>query len=291
MGADGAERVRLGLIGGNIRASRSPDLHRICGQMTGLRVSYDLLIPAELGEDFETVLANCRRSGMRGVNVTYPYKERVTRLVGIPDPQVARLGAVNTVLFGREGMEGYNTDYSGFMAAYRTHFGDEPPGAVAIVGSGGVGRAIAFALLTLGADEVRLIDQDPEKSAALADALAGAGAPARIRVPDGLQPGLADATGVVNCTPLGMDGNPGSAVPARLLGGQRWAFDAVYTPVETEFKQQAEAAGLDVLSGYELFFHQGIQAFELFTGRKPGDLAFLRRRLNEDAQQATGDSR
>jgi shikimate dehydrogenase len=80
-----------------------------------------------------------------------------------------------------------------------------------------------------------------------------------------------------------MSGRPGSAIPANLLGGQSWAFDAVYTPIETEFLRAARAAGLDTLSGYELFFQQGIKAFELFTGRVP-PLDALRQRLAGPAQ-------
>jgi shikimate dehydrogenase len=86
------------------------------------------------------------------------------------------------------------------------------------------------------------------------------------------------AGGVVNCTPLGMTGRPGTAVPADLLGGQAWAFDAVYTPSDTPFLLAARRLGIATLSGYELFFHQGIRAFELFTGRMP-PLGILREQL------------
>ncbi len=79
-----------------------------------------------------------------------------------------------------------------------------------------------------------------------------------------------------------MAGYPGSAVPLDGLGPQSWAFEAVYTPINTPFKLAAEAAGLRVLSGYELFFHQGIEAFRIFTGRTP-DPDALRRLLTETA--------
>jgi shikimate dehydrogenase len=272
--------IRLGLIGGNIAASRSPDLHRLSGQATGLDVTYDLLVPTELGTDFETVFAGCRDGGMRGVNVTYPYKERVTSLVSIPDPEVARLGSINTVLFAPGTALGYNTDYSGFAAAYRAAFADRPAGRVALVGAGGVGRAIAFALAGLGASELRLLDADPRRAQDLAAALGRLSRPApRIVVLPDVASALGDADGVLNCTPMGMTGQPGSAIEASLLGGQRWAFDAVYTPVDTEFLIAARRAGLATISGYELFFHQGIEAFELFTGRTPPDLDDLRRQL------------
>lgn len=77
-----------------------------------------------------------------------------------------------------------------------------------------------------------------------------------------------------------MTGNPaGSPISREALGGQRWAFDAVYTPVETRFRADASEAGLDFMSGYELYFHQGIQAFRIFTGTEPPNLARLRRLL------------
>jgi shikimate dehydrogenase len=67
--------------------------------------------------------------------------------------------------------------------------------------------------------------------------------------------------------PVGMVGRSGSIFPAELVAGRDWAFDAVYTPIETSFLQNARAAGLSVMSGYELFIGQGVDAFRLFTGR------------------------
>ena len=64
-----------------------------------------------------------------------------------------------------------------------------------------------------------------------------------------------------------MGGIGGCPFPVDLIAGQRWAFDAVYTPADTPFILAARAAGLSVLSGYELFLHQGIHAFRHFTGR------------------------
>lgn len=283
--ASRSEPIRLGLIGSNIAMSRSPDLHRLCGHMLGLEISYELLVPADLDETFATVFARCRESGMRGVNVTYPYKELVAALVRVPDAEVALLGSINTVIFVPAGPRGYNTDYSGFIAAYRAAFAEQLPGQVAVVGAGGVGRAIAFALARLGASHLHLVDAEPRRAENLARALEGIAAPApEIRVARDVAQAVAGTDGIVNCTPIGMTGHPGSAIDARLLGSQRWAFDAVYTPVETEFLRAARRADLATISGYELFFHQGIQAFELFTGRAPRDLDALRRQLPASAE-------
>ncbi len=141
--------VRLGLIGDNIARSQAPRLHELAGRLTGIPVSYERLVPKDLGREFEAVFEEARTGGYRGLNITYPYKERVVPLLHAPDPQVAALGAVNTVVFGTGGPRGYNTDWSGFIAAYRRVRGDVPPGIVCMVGASGVGKAVAFGLVAL----------------------------------------------------------------------------------------------------------------------------------------------
>jgi shikimate dehydrogenase len=276
-------RVRLGLIGDNIARSRSPDLHRLAGKLCGLDVSYELFVPRDMGSDFDAVFDACRASGVRGVNVTYPYKETVVARVRIAGKHVQQIGSVNTVVFGERGPAGHNTDHSGFLAAYRAAFGEMPPGRAALVGAGGVGKAVAFGLAALGAQEIAVIDRDEEKARELAEAVAvsSEGAVSTTFAVDPRE-AVGNADGIVNCTPLGMVGYPGSAVPLDLLGSQRWAFEAVYTPVDTPFKLAAEAAGLKILSGFELFFRQGVDAFRIFTGLTPDPVA-LRRLLAEAA--------
>jgi len=264
--------VRLGLIGDNIAPSRSPALHRLAGELTGLRVSYDLLVPPRLGLPFEEVLLAARTEGLGGVNVTLPYKERVVALVRVADPPVARIGAVNTVRFAEGQAWGFNTDYTGFVAAFRAAFGAISPGRTVVIGTGGVGKATAFGLLALGAPEIVLVDPDGPKAETLARSLLGA-AEGRSRVAVAGLEALAAADGVVNATPLGMVGYPGSPVPDDAFPRASWAFDAVYTPTHTSFRAQAKAAGARFLSGWELFFHQGVEAFEIFTGRRPDPVA------------------
>lgn len=266
----------LGLIGDNIAASKAPALHELAGRLAGLSVRYDRLIPRERGQEFEAVFAACKAEGRRGVNVTYPYKERAAARVAIDDPAVRRLGAVNTVLFESGGPKGFNTDYSGFLAAYRGARGEAEPGPVCMAGAGGVGKAIAFALLTLGARDLRLVERDLPKAEALAAALRDADPGLSVLVTGDPAQAVAGAAGLVNASPVGMVGYPGAPLPRPLMKGAAWAFDAVYTPVETEFLKDAAAEGLLVISGYELFFHQGVDAWALFSGGAKVDPAALR---------------
>jgi shikimate dehydrogenase len=270
--------IKLGLIGDNIARSQSPRLHRLAGVQNAQRVTYDTLVPAERDLPFEALLDWARASGYRGVNVTYPYKERAGSRVVIDDPLVRAIGAVNTVVFDAGGPHGFNTDYSGFIAAYRKKRGDAPPGSVLMIGAGGVGKAVAFGLLALGVTEIRLVDRDLAKAQALADALAQARPGLATRVGTDA-PALAQGlSGIINCTPVGMVGYDGTPLARAHLAGAQWVFDAVYTPVDTQFLRDAAAEGLQVISGYELFFGQGVDAWAFFTGL-PLDEARLRRDL------------
>lgn len=274
--------IRLGLIGDNIARSQAPRLHGLAGRLSGVEVTYDRLVPRERGESFEEVFAHCAASGYRGINVTYPYKEVAARLVRIDDPLVRAIGAVNTVLFEADGPKGRNTDHSGFIEAYRRVRGEAAPGAVLMIGAGGVGRAVAFGLIALGAAEIRLLDRDRAKAETLAEALRAAGAV--VTVHDDAAPAAAGAAGFINCTPVGMVGYDGTPLDRALMAGAEWVFDAVYTPVDTRFLQDAAAEGLTVVSGWELFFFQGVHAWAHFSGL-PVEEAALREGLfaSEDA--------
>ena len=74
---------------------------------------------------------------------------------------------------------------------------------------------------------------------------------------------------------IGMVGYGGTPLARENLTGAEWVFDAVYTPVDTQFLQDAAAEGLQVISGYELFVGQGVDAWAIFTGL-PLDEARLR---------------
>lgn len=259
--------IRLGLVGDNITRSQSPRLHRLAGRMCGLDVDYAPLIPSDLGLNFTDVFELCRTSRYRGINVTYPYKERVVARLRIDDPLVKALGACNTVIFEEDGPRGFNTDSSGFVSGFSNAFGNVSPGRVAMAGAGGVGKAIAFALGRLGATQLAVVDPDRAKSKALANSLTRHFPNLSVLRPDTLSEAVEGADGLINSTPIGMVGHLGNVFGEVKIEHCRWAFDAVYTPVETQFLKAAQKAGIEILSGYELFFYQGVHAFHLFTGQ------------------------
>ena len=274
------EITRLGLIGDNIVESRAPRLHEYAGKVMDIQVTYDRLVPQKMGLDFTGVFRHAQETGYRGLNITYPYKEMAVPLLTIPDAKVARLGAVNTIVFEKHGPLGYNTDWSGFIAAYRHIRKDAPAGRVCMVGAGGVGKAVAFGLLELGVTELRLVERDLPKAEALAAALTNAAPGISVSVTDSVAQAAPGADGLINCTPVGMVGYDGTPLPRPLLKGAGWVFDAVYTPVETTFLKDAAREGQTIISGEELFFYQGLHALSNFHGRQM-DEAVLRRAITE----------
>ena len=262
----GAPTLKLGLIGDNIAASRAPDLHRIAGRLNNMDVQYDRLIPKELNQTFDQIFENCRDNGYQALNITYPYKEHVVSQVAINDPMVRAIAAVNTVVFDGTLSKAYNTDYTGFIAAYEQVRASAAPGVCCLVGTGGVGRALAFGLVKLGADEIRLFDRDNAKAQQLAYDLNALDPQTVVTAADDLDVATANCDGLLNGTPLGMVGYPGSAFEPKAIANAAWVFDAVYTPIETMFVQSAKATGAQIISGYELFFFQGVHAWHQFTG-------------------------
>jgi shikimate dehydrogenase len=262
----GAPTLKLGLIGDNIAASRAPDLHRIAGRLNNMDVQYDRLIPKELNQTFDQIFENCRDNGYQALNITYPYKEHVVSQVAINDPMVRAIAAVNTVVFDGTLSKAYNTDYTGFIAAYEQVRASAAPGVCCLVGTGGVGRALAFGLVKLGADEIRLFDRDNAKAQQLAYDLNALDPQTVVTAADDLDVATANCDGLLNGTPLGMVGYPGSAFEPKAIANAAWVFDAVYTPIETMFLQSAKAKGAQIISGYELFFFQGVHAWHHFTG-------------------------
>ena len=272
--------VRLGLIGENIAASQAPRLHVLAGALCGIDVRYDLLVPSEIGLDFDALFVRCAHGAYRGINVTHPYKERAAVRVEIGNPRVRAMGSVNLVRFEPDRQRGFNTDHSGFLSAWRAKFGTDSPGVVCQAGAGGAGRAIAFAFAELGAEAIRLVDVDRARARALAKSLRAAYPALNAAACTSAEEAAAGARGIVNCSPVGMVGYRGTPIPRRFMRGAAWAFDAVYTPVDTQFLADAAAAGLDTLSGFELFFHQGAHGLELFLG-EPVDPVRLRLALGE----------
>jgi shikimate dehydrogenase len=138
-----------------------------------------------------------------------------------------------------------------------------------MIGAGGVGLAIAFGLKYLGVAELVIYDTVESSMADLVQLMRRHGIQCRATSKQQLIEEMRQAEGLVNATPVGMFQYPGNPFPPEGFVNQKWAFDAVYTPENTPFLQQCRIREIDTLSGFQLFLHQGLDAFQLFTGICP----------------------
>jgi shikimate dehydrogenase len=260
-------RILSGLLGAPIAHSAAPTMHERAAEALGLRCHYQLIEVAGAGRDeLKILLDGVRRLGFAGVNVTFPYKEAVVDLLDELSPGAALIGAVNTVVVRDGRLIGHNTDTTGFARAVTPLVTASSHGAVAVIGAGGVGKAIAFALAGLGVSELRIFDTDHAKAAHLAARLEGH---VKTTVTHSVEDALRGVAGLVNGSPVGMLPSLGTPVPDSLLHAGLWVADAVYSPLWTPLLTAARAKGATVMTGRELAIYQAADAFELFTGLAP----------------------
>ncbi|MHC4766378.1 MAG: type I 3-dehydroquinate dehydratase [Planctomycetota bacterium] len=274
-----------GIIGWPVEHSLSPAVHNAGFAATGHDGVYlPLPVPGEYVHFKATVaeLVDHGRLDFRGASVTAPHKENLLRFVGERrgevDAHARRIGAANTLSVTGDGaVECLNTDAPAFLATLCAATALEPSGlagtTVAVLGAGGVGRAVAAALSHAGA-KVTVFDLVRGRVEALAAALhdqpTAAGAPAQVVA--GMPQALSGDTFniYVNCTPLGMAGGPGegqSPLPDGVpLDAGVTVFDCVYAPKRTPLLAQAEAAGARAVSGLDMFLQQAAVQFERWTG-------------------------
>lgn len=260
-------RFLTGLLGAPIAHSASPAMHERAASALGVHCHYQLIEVAGADrEELTKLLDGVRRLGFSGINVTFPYKEAVMDLLDDLSPGATAVGAVNTVAVHDGRLTGHNTDTTGFARAVMTLVSESARGPVAVIGTGGVGKAIVFALAGLEVSEVRIFDTDRDKAAHLATSLSGYKG---IRIAGSVEDALDGAVGLVNGTPVGMLPNTGTPVPDALLRRDLWVADAVYSPLWTPLLKAAKATGAKVMTGRDLAIFQAADAFELFTGLTP----------------------
>jgi shikimate dehydrogenase len=264
----------VGLIGSGVGPSLSPALHEREADHHGLRLVYRVIDIAELGLGADAagdLVRAARRLGFTGLNITHPCKQTVIEHLDELSPDAEMLGAVNTVVFAGDRAIGHNTDWTGFAQSFARGLPDAPTHRIVQIGAGGAGAAVAHALLTLGADQIRLVDAQPARAVSLATELARRFGTDRARAGalDRLPELLPAADGLVHATPTGMAAHPGLPLPAALLRPEMWIADVVYRPLETELLREARALGCRTLDGGGMVVFQAAHAFRLFTGREP----------------------
>ena len=262
----------VGLIGEGIQGSRSPALHEREARCQGLALHYELIDLAQGGgsiADLPRLIESAQAMGFDGLNITYPCKQAVLPLLDELSDEARAIDAVNTVVFRDGKRKGFNTDSAGFLIPFREKFGDVSRQTIVLVGAGGAGAAVAYAVLASGAARLFIVDRDEARAKALAKRMAKRFPEGLLASTDEIASVVKRADGVIHATPTGMAGHPGLPFDPSLLRSGMWLAEIVYVPLETEILRAARERGCRTLDGGGMAVWQAVEAFECFTGIKP----------------------
>lgn len=260
-----------GLVGREIKASRSPWLHEQEACAQGLALTYELFDFTDRAlsdDDLGPMLRGLAERGYLGVNVTFPFKQAVMPLLDELGDCARLVGAVNTVAMRGGRLIGYNTDKTGFQESLAEGLPDAALGSVLQLGAGGAGSAVANALLSLGVGQLVISDVDLDRAKDLSARLLQEYGAGRATARAAMALDSTGIDGIVNTTPMGMKAHPGSPIDPALVDARHWVADIVYFPLETDFLRIARGKGCRTLDGSGMVVGQAAQAFEIFTGHK-----------------------
>ncbi len=246
-----------GVLGNPIRHSLSPVMHHAAFKAAGVNALYG----AFESSDLKGSIRGMGALGICGMSVTIPFKTSVIRYLDELDSLAEQIGAVNTIVNVKGRLKGYNTDGLGAMKALEAKI-DLAGKRCILVGAGGAARGIGFMARERGMELV-VANRSMVRGQALADFLECPFIPLeRIRE--------IRASVLIQTTPVGMFPHENaSPVPDRVFRKEMVVMDAIYNPLETRLIKNARARGCAIISGLEMFIHQGAEQFRLWTGLNP----------------------
>ena len=267
----------------------SPAIHNTAFGETGIDAVYVPLLIEPGAENFNRFMeAVAPWTDLRGMSVTIPHKENAIAVArasrpceedsragrpcyGSVDELSRQIGAINTIAIDPDGsLNGTNTDYAAAIDALCAAMGikrDDLSGRkVAVVGAGGVARAIVAALAHYNA-ETTIYNRTFTRAEKLAK---------EFDVKSQPLDKVAEISSeiIINCTSIGMHPNVNDTpVPTDTLARVKVVFDTIYNPIQTRLLREAADAGCLTVSGVDMFVNQAVAQFEFWTGTKaPQDL-------------------
>lgn len=244
--------LALAVIGKDVSASRSPEMHGFLAKQLGYKITYEKISISE--ENFENEIEGILNN-YDGINVTIPYKLSVISHLKKTEGDAVQFGAVNTVSCASR--VGYNTDGLGFSLMLRNN-GVELFGKRALLlGAGGAGRSVAKKLKDMGA-EVYVYDKFTQNAKKVAEEFS-------VTAVDEVTHGNYEI--IINATGVGMHKTVGvSPVGENILKDCGVAVDLIYTPQKSEFLRIAESLGKKIINGEAMLFYQAYYSDCVYFG-------------------------
>ena len=247
-----------GVTGWPLNVTSSPEVHRSFYQAEN-RNAVMLPVPAE---NIKEALNFAEALKFKGLAVTIPHKETLLNYLDETDEAVKEIGAANTVVFKDGKRIGHNTDWIGFTKALK-HFlkTDSVQGKrVAVLGSGGAAKAIAYALHKEKTNAT-IFARNIAKAKAIADKYGFASAQLNELTSD-FRPDI-----IVQCTSVGLQGQSATEndpIPQYEFTGSEALYDIIYKPEITPLMARAQKSGCLTENGFSMLIEQAREQNRLF---------------------------
>jgi len=269
-----------GVVGNPVRHSLSPLIHNTAFRRETVNAVFLALQTTKITD----LLTLVRDVPIHGLAVTMPFKEEILKHLEKTDPISEKIGACNTVVRAQDGkLYGFNTDVAAVVRPLERRL--PLKGAkVLVLGAGGAARAAVFGLKDKGA-EVFILNRSVDEAQKLARQ-------AKAKTFKREQLAKAQFDVILNATPIGMHGvKPNHLLEPKEINA-RLVFDMVYNPIDTPLLRMAKEKGIPVITGVEMFVHQGARQFEIWTGKPAPEEEMVRvvvHALRQQAEAPTGN--
>lgn len=272
------------VMGWPVMHSRSPMMHNYWMEQQGLAGTY-VPLAIEPGT-LEAALRALHPLGFSGCNLTIPHKLDAMTIVDEVDDVAKKIGAISCVVVREDGsLFGTNNDWLGFIGNIKQEQPDwrADAGPIAVIGSGGGGRAVVYGLLDEGAPAIRLVNRTRARAEAVASEFGG---PITVYPWEERHEVLDGVAMAVNVTNQGMVGEAALDLKLDKLPETALAADIIYAPLETPYLAAARERGNRTVNGLGMLIHQGPPAWKLWFGVVPEVTQELKERME---RSLTGD--
>ena len=270
-----------GVMGYPITHSRSPLMHNTLMKENDVRGVY---IPIEIKPGtLGPALESLPKLGFKGVNLTMPLKQEAIATVDELDPVGKLMGAVSCIVVRRDNsLLGVNNDWIGFRDNLNATF----PGwksttqSALVLGAGGGGLAIVYALIQEGVKEIVITNRSQERAEKVAAIFKDQNILVR---PWSDRHSLVEESDlIVNTTNQGMAGQTPLGLSLELAKPDAIVADIIYVPLETDLIRDAKSRGLRTTGGLGMLLHQSRPAWQLWFGIDPQITSHLRTAMERD---------
>ena len=259
------------VLGHPVEHSLSPRIQNRFAELTGQHLTYTRqLVPLD---GFDAALDELRAQGVRGCNVTLPFKHQAyayARKHGQLSARAELAQACNLLDFSGDSVFADNTDGAGLVQDLRANAGYELAGRdLLIIGAGGAAAGCLAPLIEAGPKRIAVANRSPEKAQTL---VAQHFPLARAHAVELGAYGLQDIPGrfhiVINASASSLAG-VSSPVAASVLAPQALAVDLMYGPASQFFLDWARGHGAHGRDGLGMLVEQAAEAFQRWRGVRP----------------------